>query len=97
MNKQTLARIPSSIDQLKEELTQLDLSGNNSIKELPPSIGSLQRLTEINLQRCSLWGLPAEMANLTELKELNLIDCPQLKTIPFQFRKLKQLSSLKLS
>ena len=60
MNKQTLEEIPSSIDQLKEELTELDLSENKSIKQLPPTIGSLHKLSSINLKKCaSLENLPA--------------------------------------
>ena len=81
MNLKTLQEIPSEIDQLKEELTELDLANNPYIKQLPPTVGGLHELHTINFNGCTnLESLPP-MSNLTQLKKLNFINCPKLASL----------------
>ena len=54
-----MKEVPSSIDRLEEELTQLNLKWYRDIKQLPTTIGNLHRLETINLEGCrSLESLP---------------------------------------
>lgn len=55
----------------KENSTFLDLSGNE-LSEIPPEIGELTDLEEINLGRNKLSGLPKEIGSLTNLVKLNI-------------------------
>ena len=48
--------------------------GNNKIKELPPEIGSLSSLMDLDMSRNELKSLPIEIKNLKKLKIESLVE-----------------------
>ena len=78
----------------KRNATFLDLSGKNLTK-LPPEIGNLTALTELNLWDNKLSILPPEISNLTALTYLN-ISYNQLTSLPPEIGKLNALTRLYL-
>ena len=62
---------------------------------LPPQIGQLQALTNLNFGGCPLKVLPPEIGQLQALTILGLRGCP-LKELPPEIGQLKALTSLNL-
>jgi hypothetical protein len=54
------------------ELQQLILSGNSNLKSLPPQVGSLQRLRNLELEGCGLTSLPESIGQLSGLESINI-------------------------
>ena len=96
-----VARIAQAGD---EGWTTLDLSREGfplppgpALEYLPPEIGNLTGLTQLNLTGNQLTGLPPEIGNLTSLTELNLHN-NQLRTVlPPEIGNLTSLTVLDLS
>ena len=64
-------------------VTEVDLSYNRDMKELPASVGRLQALQKLNLYGCpDLTSLPAEVGNCVKLESLNLGGCLGLTSLP---------------
>lgn len=78
----------------KMNSAQLRLS-NLGLTEVPPEIGNLTRLQELNLTRNRLSSLPSEIGNLTCLQKLNLAR-NQLSSIPPEIGNLSNLTILYL-
>ncbi len=72
----------------------LDLSGLG-LEILPPEIGALTRLTELNLARNRLTALPPEIGALTRLTKLNLSH-NRLTALPPEIGALTRLTELNL-
>ncbi|KAB2946425.1 COR domain-containing protein [Candidatus Methanoperedens sp. BLZ2] len=72
----------------------LDLSGYQ-LSSLPPEIGNLTNLTELNLMENQLSSLPPEIGNLTNLTELNLYE-NKLSSLPPEIGNLTNLIGLSL-
>ncbi|PRQ22432.1 putative toll-like receptor, P-loop containing nucleoside triphosphate hydrolase [Rosa chinensis] len=78
----------SKLDKLPEELghleclVEVDASGT-SIRELPCSMGMLERLVSLSLRDCKhLVCLPSSAGGLKSLKDLNLSGCSKLDKLP---------------
>ena len=79
-------------------LRYLDLSKNDFLKELPPSIGELKSLMTLDLSSYrSLMELPASIGELKCLTTLCLSWCVSLKELPMSIGELKCLTTLYLS
>jgi Leucine-rich repeat (LRR) protein len=79
-------------------LRVIDLSGCESLKELPAELGALKELQKIDLSGCrSLEKLPAEIGGLTALREINLAECYSLEELPVELSALKELQKINLS
>jgi Leucine-rich repeat (LRR) protein len=73
----------------------LSLEGCENLKELPKSIGKLQRLVFLHLSSCSrLKKLPTSLAKLLMLENLDLRSCEKLEYLPVEMSNLKALQSL---
>ena len=69
-----LEGFPSAVCQLNK-LTQLALSGNEKIKEIPPgACGKMKRLREFSMYRCGLTCLPEDLDQMVDLDTLALSD-----------------------
>ena len=88
----------------KEEWTELDLS-DKGLTELPPEIGRLTHLTQLNISssgdagdkaKNQLTELPPEIGQLTNLTELDLSN-NQLTALPPEIGQLTNLAELDLS
>ena len=67
-----LEGFPSAVCQLNK-LTQLDLSGNEKIKEIPPgTCGKMKRLRVLYMYRCGLTCLPEDLDQMVNLETLYL-------------------------
>ncbi|XP_062021736.1 disease resistance protein RUN1-like isoform X2 [Rosa rugosa] len=76
-----LRKLPNDIGHL-ESLVEVDVSGT-SIRELPCSIGMLERLVSMSLRDCKhLVCLPSSVRGLKSLKDLNLSGCSKLDRLP---------------
>ena len=80
---------------LAEKATKLDLS-RLSLRQLPPEIGQLTNLRELNLVGNKLSGLPPEIVQLINLRELN-IGFISLSNLPPEIVQLTNLQSLNLT
>ncbi len=90
MNKKELLKV---IEQAKrEDLTRLDLSGNQ-LTSLPPEIGRLTNLTTLVLGFNELTALPPEIGQLTKLTGLGLWE-NQLASLPPEIGRLTRLTEL---
>ena len=78
----------------RTEATLLDLS-NLQLTELPPEIGNLHSLQELNLWGNKLSSLPPEIGNLSNLQTLYLGD-NQLSSLPPEIGNLNNLHKLYL-
>lgn len=71
------------------------------LKELPPEIGALRKLRQLDVQQNSLRTLPDEIGALTALRDLNLRGSStirsSLKALPPSFAQLKRLEKLDLA
>ncbi len=87
-----LSKIPERLEGL-HYLKILSLDNNPKLIELPPSIGSLSNLEELNLQRTGIKVLPETIAGLSKLERLNLANnhLDDISAI-FQLRNLKELN-----
>jgi Leucine-rich repeat (LRR) protein len=68
---------------------------DNALTELPPTVGSLARLTYLNLDRNQLKTLPAEIGSLQALSFLRLNN-NKLESVPESIGQLKNLKRLYL-
>lgn len=76
-------------------LETLDLS-YNCLEEVPSSLGSCTKISEINLTRNRLKSIPASWSQISFLKRL-LLDSNQLKDFPSEIlQKCSQLQTLSL-
>jgi len=91
-----LSTLQAEIDKLPV-LIRLDLIGKrwNQLRSLPPEIGKLTNLPELNLSFNQLNSLPPEIGKLTNLKKL-FLSSNQLSTLPPEIRKLANLKKLDL-
>ncbi len=87
-----LAKIQRARD---EKWTQLNLSRQEIIK-LPPEIGQLSSLKELDLNNNYLEKLPPEIGKLVNLRKINL-DFNSIETIPPQIKNLENLKSFNLA
>ncbi|CAN6872243.1 unnamed protein product, partial [Brassica oleracea] len=68
------------------------------LKELPPSMGNLINLEELDIYECeSLLELPSTIGNATKLKRCILSGCCLLKELPSSMGRLINLEKLNLS
>ncbi len=78
-------------------VTKLSLDGNNLNGTIPPSIGNLKRLRNLNLYSNNLFGeVPAEIGNLVEL-EILFLSSNNLESIPTAIGNLVKLEELNFS
>jgi len=75
-------------------IKKLSLFGN--LTSLPPEIGQLTQLRELELRNNNLASLPPEIGQLTQLQELELHN-NNLTSLPPEIGQLKELRSLDLS
>ncbi|XP_060673934.1 disease resistance protein RPP2B-like [Ziziphus jujuba] len=69
-----------------------------AIETLPPSIGDLSGLVQLDLFSCrNFKSLPSSICHLKSLESLNLCACEKLKKFPKILKPMKRLSYLKLS
>jgi len=86
--------------QLRHSLRVLDLSGNESLRHIPPCVFELRRLEELVLHDCGLVAVPGAIASLQRLVDLDLSDneglCARGAIAP-EIGALSKLKSLNLS
>ena len=80
---------------VQEKATTLDLM-NNQLTKLPPEIGQLSNLEQLNLSGNQLTELPPEITQLSNLPSLNL-SRNQLTELPPEIGQLSNLQSLYLN
>ncbi|MEN8121024.1 MAG: leucine-rich repeat domain-containing protein [Bacteroidota bacterium] len=76
-------------------VTEIDLSYNNLVGEIPVEIGNLTALTKLNLRNNTLSGLPAEIGNLTLLTYL-MLNYNAITNIPAEIANLSVLTELSI-
>ncbi|XP_058115389.1 receptor-like protein kinase HSL1 [Magnolia sinica] len=89
--------LPSDIDRLSASLDSLFLYGNNFSGQIPPSIGRLSSLIDLELHQNLFNGsLPPEIGDLPNLEYLYLayLSAAPPMRIPTEFGKLKKLKFL---
>ncbi|TXG65426.1 hypothetical protein EZV62_006701 [Acer yangbiense] len=86
-----------SFPEISCDLSDLDLSGT-AIDEVPPSIGSLTKLFDLNLSQCTrLKHISTNICKLKSLRKLNLENCSELEIFPKIWETMEGLQFLKLS
>jgi Leucine rich repeat len=96
--KWTFSNPPGYISEsicLNDEVRILDMS-HEALKSLPPTIGCLNKLVNLNLTRNLLSDLPPTIGGMASLTEINLYR-NNLTTLPESFGSLNNLSSLFLN
>ena len=69
----------------------------NGLTSIPAEIGRLTKLEQIFIANGELTGLPAEMANLESLTDMELYNCPMMTSFPMVLAKLPSLVSLNIA
>ncbi|XP_015170536.1 TMV resistance protein N-like [Solanum tuberosum] len=76
-------------------LKTLWLENCSSLKEIHPSIGNLDRLTDLKLNGCKkITDLPSSICQLKSLQYLYINDCLSLQTLPVDIGDMQSLSIL---
>lgn len=94
LSNKGLENVPSSVFS-KNDLEELDLSGNRLTGALPGEIRFLQRLRVLNVNGNDLTGVPAEIGQLSSLLTLDLSK-NRLTGLPMELGNLKNLHTLNL-
>ncbi|AES68809.2 NBS-LRR type disease resistance protein [Medicago truncatula] len=89
-----IEEIPNSIEEMKH-LRYIDLSRNNVLKNLPPTITSLLNLQTLKLSDCSKLEILPENLNRS-LRHLELNGCESLTCMPCGLGQLTDLQTLTL-
>ena len=93
LNDCRLAELPSSLTQLVY-LRELEAS-RNALTALPSSgWENLTNLTNLELEANAFEGVPIEITHIHSLRHLNLLDNPEIRTIPSTLHKLRKLKTL---
>lgn len=69
----------------------------NGLRSLPSTIGKLENLTYLFIANCELESIPDEIANLKSCTDLEIYNCPKLKTFPTAIAQLPELITLNIS
>ena len=90
--------IEYTITYILQANTIFDLSNNNFIGEIPPSIGNLSKLRLLNLSGNQLDGqIPTSLSEIPTLEQLDLAKNNLSGKIPQELSKLTKLASLNVS
>jgi Leucine-rich repeat (LRR) protein len=89
-----LTALPASVLD-REELVELDISGNRIGGALPAEIGRLSGLRVLDASGNRMTGVPAEIGRLAQLRLLDLSD-NALTGLPHELADLKRLETLDL-
>ncbi|XP_047946427.1 putative leucine-rich repeat receptor-like serine/threonine-protein kinase At2g24130 [Salvia hispanica] len=93
-----LAPFFTSLNNSSPNLQELDLAGNHLGGALPPIIGNLSALVQINLDTNFIHGeIPPQISNLVNLTLLNLSSNLMNGTIPSELSQMAKLERLYLS
>jgi len=84
LDRNQLVTLPATISRLTS--LQLLFLRRNRIKELPGEIGGCMAMTVLWLTSNPLAALPVEFGGLTNLKDLNIDDTPNLRYPPTEVR-----------
>ncbi|KAL3728149.1 hypothetical protein ACJRO7_032840 [Eucalyptus globulus] len=90
-----IKQLPHSIGRLN--LTHLDLSFCENLRELPDSIGELKSLVALHLGFTGIYSLPSSIGRLKNLKYLFLFRCKDLLELPHSLGELESLVKLNSS
>jgi hypothetical protein len=81
-----------------DRVTKLDLDGSKVAGKIPPAIGSLTMLKNLNLSNCAVEGpLPESFANLEHLEGLYLRDTAIEGSLPAFLQSLPKLKHVEIS
>ena len=69
----------------------------NGLKSLPATIGNLKNLQIFFVANAELTSLPDELAQCTEITDLEVYNCPDMKNFPSVIAKLPKVASANLS
>ena len=87
----------SALKTLQISASRPSRGGGQGLQVLPHDMGRLRSLETLDLSsQRSLRTLPDSLADLAQLRELNLADCSKLTELPRQFGRLQSLTTLTL-
>lgn len=90
------ANLAKEIEKLREkQVNELTLK-DKGIEELPPNIGSLETLIQLNLSNNKLKSLPPQIGNLHNVTHFNLHN-NKLRELPQEITKLSDLEELNVA
>ena len=69
----------------------------NGLKSLPKEIGNLKNLQTLFIANGDIKELPAELAQCTEITDLEIYNCPDMTSFPSVIAELPKLTSVNLS
>ena len=69
----------------------------NGLKSIDPAIGKLEKLEYLNIANGELEEIPAEVANLKSLTDLEIYNCPKMTRFPVEIAQMPELVSVNIS
>ena len=69
----------------------------NGLKSIDPAIGKLEKLEYLNIANGELEEIPAEVANLKSLTDLEVYNCPKMTRFPVEIAQMPELVSVNIS
>ena len=95
--RDTIGKFPIELTTM-DNLTHLDLGGNQLTGQIPLELANMPNLMELSLEGNLFTGeIPVELANLTNLTALNLSSNQLTGQIPVELANLTNLTALNLS
>eukprot|EP00934_Nitzschia_sp_Nitz4_P008742 Nitzschia sp. Nitz4//scaffold95_size97785//6851//13079//NITZ4_004655-RA/size97785-processed-gene-0.3-mRNA-1//1//CDS//3329560436//8732//frame0 len=87
----------SSVGSARSSLRHLSVGGNGLTGTIPTILGSLTRLTSLDLQGNAFTSMPTELFRLVRLTKLQLDENSLVGSIPTEVGQLRQLTLLSMS
>ncbi|KAK3416610.1 hypothetical protein EUGRSUZ_H02359 [Eucalyptus grandis] len=95
LDMQSCNKLPETVGNLKY-LTKFEIPFHHRIIQLPPSVGKLESLIQLDLRASGIFVLPDSIGRLKNLKHLLLSQCNDLHGLPDSIGELESLVELDL-